>query len=163
MESVTSKNGQDSRPQECFRYMPDPTRAAGQGVGQPAAAGIPTLIGNLAPAFELPCTRFPEPARSRVRLADYGGRWLVLVFYPRDFSLVCPTELIGLSQRFDEFAAQNCELLGVSCDSVESHERWIATPRSRGGLGGLSFPLGSDHDGAAARAYGVFQARITWR
>ncbi len=63
-------------------------------------------------------------------LADYRGRWLVLVFYPRDFSLVCPTELIGLSQRFDEFAAQNCELLGISCDSVESHERWIATPRS---------------------------------
>ena len=87
------------------------------------------------------------------------GRWLVLVFYPRDFSLVCPTELIGLSQRFDEFAAQKCELLGVSCDSVESHERWIATPRSRGGLGGLSFPLGSDLDGAAARAYGVFQAQ----
>ena len=82
-----------------------------------------------------------------------------MVFYPRDFSLICPTELIGLSQRFDEFAAQNCELLGVSCDSVESHERWIATPRSRGGLGGLSFPLGSDLDGSAARAYGVYQEK----
>src|SRR5207302_916330 len=84
------------------------------------------LIGNLAPAFDLPCTRFPNPARCRVALGDYRGRWLVLVFYPRDFSLVCPTELIGLSQRFDEFAGQGCELLGISCDSVESHERWIA-------------------------------------
>jgi len=116
-----------------------------------------TLIGNPAPAFDLPCTRFPDPARNRVRLADYRGRWLMLVFYPRDFSLVCPTELIGLSQRFDDFAAQNCELLGVSCDSVESHERWIATPMSKGGLGGLSFPLASDADGTAARAYGVYQ------
>jgi eukaryotic-like serine/threonine-protein kinase len=138
--------------------MPDPSRAAEAVVDQPATATIPTLIGNPAPAFDLPCTRFPDPDRSRVSLANYSGRWLVLVFYPRDFSLVCPTELIGLSQRFDEFAAHQCELLGVSCDSVESHERWIATPRSRGGLGGLSFPLGSDLDGAAARAYGVFQA-----
>src|SRR5262249_11176992 len=93
----------------------------------------------------------------RVSLADYRGRWLVLVFYPSDFSLVCPTELIGLSQRFDEFAAQNCDLLGISCDTVESHERWIATPTSRGGLGGLSFPLASDRDGSAARAYGTYQ------
>jgi eukaryotic-like serine/threonine-protein kinase len=118
-----------------------------------------TLIGNPAPAFNLPCTRFPDPTRSRVSLADCKGHWLTLVFYPRDFSLVCPTELIGLSQRVDEFAAQNCELLGVSCDSVESHERWIATPRSRGGLGGLTFPLGSDLDGSAARAYGVYQEK----
>jgi eukaryotic-like serine/threonine-protein kinase len=122
-------------------------------------AGMATLIGNPAPAFDLPCTRFPDPARSRVSLAAYRGRWLTLVFYPRDFSLVCPTELIGLSQRFDEFAAQNCDLLGVSCDTVESHERWIATPMSRGGLGGLSFPLGSDLDGSAARAYGVYQEK----
>src|SRR5271155_854925 len=126
---------------------------------RPPLAAISTLIGNRAPDFDLPCTRFPDPARSRVRLADYRGRWLVLVFYPGDFSLVCPTELIGLSQRFDEFAGQSCDLLGVSCDSVESHERWIATPSKRGGLGGLSFPLGSDADGMAARAYGVYQAR----
>jgi eukaryotic-like serine/threonine-protein kinase len=137
--------------------MPEPLSVAEPETLRPGSASMATLIGNPAPTFDLPCTRFPDPARSRVSLADYGGRWLALVFYPRDFSLVCPTELIGLSQRFDEFAAQNCELLGVSCDSVESHERWIATPRSRGGLGGLSFPLGSDLEGSAARAYGVFQ------
>jgi alkyl hydroperoxide reductase subunit AhpC len=118
-----------------------------------------TLMGNPAPAFDLPCTRFPDPARSRVALGDYRGRWLVLMFYPRDFSLVCPTELVGLSQRFDEFAGQGCDLLGISCDSVESHERWIATPRARGGLGGLNFPLASDQDGAAARSYGVYHER----
>jgi alkyl hydroperoxide reductase subunit AhpC len=118
-----------------------------------------TLIGNPAPAFDLACTRFPDPSRSRVALGDYRGRWLVLVFYPSDFSLVCPTELIGLSQRLDEFAGHQCDLLGVSCDTVESHERWIATPRERGGLGGLSFPLASDRDGSVARAYGVYQER----
>ena len=139
--------------------MLDPLSVAEPETMRPSSASIATLIGNPAPAFDLPCTRFPDPARSRVNLADYRGRWLLLVFYPRDFSLICPTELIGLSQRFDEFAAQNCELLGVSCDTVESHERWIATPMSRGGLGGLAFPLGSDIDGSAARAYGVYQTK----
>jgi alkyl hydroperoxide reductase subunit AhpC len=89
-------------------------------------------------------------------LRDYRGRWLLLVFYPRDFSLVCPTELVGLSQRFDEFAAQDCDILGISCDTVESHNRWIATPRHQGGLGGLNFPLASDLDGTVSRAYGVY-------
>jgi alkyl hydroperoxide reductase subunit AhpC len=126
---------------------------------RPSPAPTTTLIGNPAPAFDLPCTRALDPARSRVSLADYRGRWLVLVFYPSDFSLVCPTELIGLSQRFDEFANQSCDLLGVSCDSVESHERWIATPTARGGLGGLSFPLASDLDGRVARAFGTFHER----
>jgi alkyl hydroperoxide reductase subunit AhpC len=139
--------------------MSDPLSAAGEGDMRRPRAFEPTLIGNPAPAFDLPCTRFPDPARQRASVENYRGHWLVLVFYPRDFSLVCPTELIGLSQHFDDFAARNCELLGISCDSVESHERWIATPMSRGGLGGLSFPLASDVDGAAARAYGVYQAK----
>jgi alkyl hydroperoxide reductase subunit AhpC len=118
-----------------------------------------TFIGNPAPPFDLPCTRFPDPSRSRTRLEDYRGRWLILLFYPRDFSLVCPTELIGISQHFDEFEHHDCEILGVSCDSVEQHERWMATPTARGGLGGLNFPLASDADGAVSRAYGVFQPR----
>jgi alkyl hydroperoxide reductase subunit AhpC len=133
--------------------------ATGDEAAGPSVGAIATLIGNPAPAFNLPCTRVLDPSRSRVSLADYRGRWLLLVFYPSDFSLVCPTELIGLSQRFDEFAQHSCDLLGVSCDSVESHERWIATPMARGGLGGLSFPLASDSDGAVARAFGTFQER----
>jgi alkyl hydroperoxide reductase subunit AhpC len=137
--------------------MSDNANVTEAGTSRPHPASVATLIGSPAPSFDLPCTRFPDAARGRVRLGDYRGRWLALVFYPRDFSLVCPTELIGLSQRFDEFAAHDCDLLGVSCDSVESHERWIATPRARGGLGGLNFPLASDIDGRAARTFGVYQ------
>ena len=80
---------------------------------------LSTLIGNPAPAFELPCTRFPDPSRTCVTLEDYRGRWLLLLFYPRDFSLICPTELISLSQRFDEFEKHHCDILGVSCDPVD--------------------------------------------
>jgi eukaryotic-like serine/threonine-protein kinase len=118
-----------------------------------------TLIGNPAPPFDLPCTRSPDPARDRARLSDYRGRWLILVFYPRDFSMVCPTELIGLSQRREEIANLNCDLLAIGCDPIDLHERWMNAPKSQGGLGGLNFPLASDADGEVSRAYGVYQPR----
>ena len=120
---------------------------------------LSTLIGNPAPAFELPCTRFPDPSRTCVTLEDYRGRWLLLLFYPRDFSLVCPTELIGLSQCYEEFEKHQCDILGVSCDPVDLHERWMATPVARGGLGGLNFPLASDVDGSVSQVYRVYQER----
>jgi eukaryotic-like serine/threonine-protein kinase len=112
-------------------------------------------VGKCAPQFDLPCTRGPGLG-GRVRLTDYRDRWLILVFYPRDFSLVCPTELTALSARVEEFARRSCDVLGVSTDSVKSHERWIATPRAQGGLGEIHFPLASDRDGAVARAYDVY-------
>jgi eukaryotic-like serine/threonine-protein kinase len=121
-------------------------------------------VGRRAPKFDLPCTGGPG-SRGRAALADYRDRWLVLVFYPRDFSLVCPTELLALNARLEEFRRRGCELLAVSTDSLDSHERWIATPRALGGLGGLDFPLGSDPDGATSRAYGVYleQQRVALR
>jgi alkyl hydroperoxide reductase subunit AhpC len=115
-----------------------------------------TLVGSLAPDFDLPCTPRPGTDRPRARLADFRGRWLALVFYPRDFSLVCPTELVALSDYAGEFHRGGCELLGVSCDPIETHEQWIATPRARGGLEGLEYALASDEEGEVARAYGVY-------
>ncbi|MGQ0637147.1 MAG: protein kinase domain-containing protein [Planctomycetaceae bacterium] len=119
------------------------------------AAASP-LVGSLAPDFSLPCTSVGSGGPRTASLADYRGRWLMLLFYPRDFSLVCPTELTALSARLDEFQRRGCELLGVSTDSIETHERWIATPKGQQGLGGLAFPLAADEAGAAARAYGVY-------
>jgi alkyl hydroperoxide reductase subunit AhpC len=92
-------------------------------------------------------------------LDDYLDRWLVLVFYPRDFSLICPTELTALSRQIEEFRRRDCEVLGISTDSVATHERWITTPSVQGGLGGLRYPLASDEDGAVCRAYGVYGPR----
>jgi eukaryotic-like serine/threonine-protein kinase len=116
----------------------------------------PLMVGSLAPDFSLSCTTRGSDGAHVASLADYRGRWLMLVFYPRDFSLVCPTELTALSARIEEFQKRGCELLGVSTDTVATHEQWIVAPRSQGGLGGLSFPLASDPDGVACRAYGVF-------
>jgi len=113
------------------------------------------VVGKSAPDFLLPCTSGTRHSRRVLRLADYGGRWLILFFYPRDFSLICPTELSAMSARLGELAALGADVLAVSTDSLESHERWIATPRAQGGLGPVSFPLASDLQGAVTRAYAV--------
>jgi eukaryotic-like serine/threonine-protein kinase len=116
-------------------------------------------VGSRAPDFSLPCTRPTSAARERVTLDDYRDRWLILLFYPRDFSLVCPTELTALSARLDEFSSRDCEILGISTDSLDTHEKWIAAPVAAAGLGGLRFPLASDEEGLAAKAYGIFLPR----
>jgi eukaryotic-like serine/threonine-protein kinase len=122
-------------------------------------------VGSLAPDFHLPCTPRSDSGANTVALADFRGRWLILIFYPRDFSLVCPTELTAFSVRIDDFRRQGCEIVGISCDTVESHLRWISTPLEHGGLGGLAFPLASDADGQVCGDYGVFleQQRVALR
>ena len=91
-------------------------------------------VGKHAPEFDLSCTSGPG-LRRRVALADYRDRWLILVFYPRDFSLVCPTGAHRPDARMEDLRSRGCDILGVSTDSLESHERWIATPRSRAAWG----------------------------
>ncbi|HEY1861853.1 MAG TPA: redoxin domain-containing protein [Gemmataceae bacterium] len=124
--------------------------------------GAPTpsaMVGARAPGFSLPCTRLADSERQRVTLTDYLDHWLLLVFYPRDFSLVCPTELTALSGQITDFQRRDCQVLGISTDALATHERWVATPKVQGGLGGLNFPLASDEDGAVCRAYGVYGPR----
>jgi peroxiredoxin (alkyl hydroperoxide reductase subunit C) len=89
-----------------------------------------------------------EPAE--VRLAALRGRWVVLLFYPRDFTTVCPTEILELSKRMPELRALSAEALAVSVDDVETHRRWIAEV-----LGPVALPLVADPDRAISRAYGA--------
>lgn len=90
-----------------------------------------------------------------ISLADYEGKYLVLFFYPLDFTFVCPTELIAFSNAMDQFRSLSCEVVGVSTDSHFSHLAWINTPRKQGGLGGLDYPLLSDFNKSISRDYGV--------
>ncbi|MGH7279631.1 MAG: peroxiredoxin [Candidatus Rokuibacteriota bacterium] len=89
------------------------------------------------------------------RLADYRGKWLVLFFYPADFTFVCPTEVTAMSDRYDEFNELGAEVLGVSTDTVFSHRAWIQTPREKNGVGDLAYPLAADVTKQVAREYGV--------
>ncbi|KAJ1655634.1 cTPxI [Dispira simplex] len=90
-----------------------------------------------------------------VSLADYKGKYVVMVFYPMDFTFVCPTELIAFSDRVAEFEKLNAQVLGVSVDSEFSHLAWTNLPRNKGGLGDMKIPLVSDLKKSISKDYGV--------
>jgi alkyl hydroperoxide reductase subunit AhpC len=88
-------------------------------------------------------------------LSQYKGKWLILFFYPLDFTFVCPTEIIDFSNKMEDFKKLNAELVGCSVDSHYTHLAWINTPRKEGGLGEIKYPLLSDLNKEVAQAYGV--------
>ncbi|KAL7990570.1 hypothetical protein Chor_014000, partial [Crotalus horridus] len=90
-----------------------------------------------------------------VSLDDFKGKYLVLFFYPLDFTFVCPTEIIAFSDKANEFHDVNCEVVAVSVDSHFCHLAWINTPRKTGGLGHMNIPLLSDLTKQISRDYGV--------
>ena len=112
-------------------------------------------VGQPAPDFEMPSTKNLEKLDEPVRLSDYRGKWAVLLFYPLDFTFVCPTELTTFSDKYADFEAVGAEVIGVSTDSVYSHRAWLQTPRERGGVEGLKYPLASDITKQVSRDYGV--------
>jgi peroxiredoxin (alkyl hydroperoxide reductase subunit C) len=112
-------------------------------------------IGRPAPAFKMDSTKNLETLDVPVSLEDYRGKWLILFFWPFDFTFVCPTEVTAFNDHLDEFLDLDCEILGVSVDSVHTHRAWIKTPREQNGIGPVRFPLASDIKKEVARAYGV--------
>ena len=112
-------------------------------------------VGQPAPYFEMLSTKNMDTLDEVVTLDDYKGKWLILFFYPYDFSFVCPTEIRALSDCYEEFKALNAELLGVSTDSVYAHRAWLMTPEEENGVMGAKYPLASDQTQAVAEAYGV--------
>src|SRR5689334_18670184 len=112
-------------------------------------------VGKPAPDFNLPSTKNLDTLAENVKLSDYKGKWLILLFYPLDFTFVCPTELTAFSDRLDEINGIGAEVLGVSTDSVHSHRAWIKTPRDQNGIEGLTYPLLSDVGGRLAAKYNI--------
>jgi alkyl hydroperoxide reductase subunit AhpC len=90
-----------------------------------------------------------------IRLSDYRGKYVVLFFYPLDFTFVCPTEIIAFSDDFAEFHKRGAQLIAVSVDSKYTHLAWTKTPRKAGGLGEIAYPIVSDLNKSIARSYGV--------
>jgi alkyl hydroperoxide reductase subunit AhpC len=91
----------------------------------------------------------------KYKLSSNRGKYVVLFFYPLDFTFVCPTEIIAFSDRVAEFEKRNCQVIGASVDSQYSHLAWIETPRAQGGLGGLKYPLVADLTKKISADYGV--------
>jgi len=122
-------------------------------------------VGQPAPDFNMPSTKNIETLEENVKLSDYKGKWLIQIFYPLDFTFVCPTELTAFSDRIDELTGIGAEVIGISTDSVHSHRAWIKTPRDQNGIEGLKYPLASDVGGRLAAKYNILveEANIALR
>ncbi len=110
-------------------------------------------VGKVAPDFM--ATAVVDQEFKTIKLSDYRGKYVVLFFYPLDFTFICPTEINAFSDRYADFTANNAEVLGVSVDSEFSHLAWIQTDRKSGGIGDLTYPLISDLKKEIATAYHV--------
>ncbi|MAW51231.1 MAG: thioredoxin peroxidase [Geminicoccus sp.] len=112
------------------------------------------LVTQQAPEFKAQAV-MPDGQFKEVSLSDYRGKYVVLFFYPLDFTFVCPTEIIAFSDREGDFAAEDVQILGVSIDSHFSHLAWTNSARDEGGIGKISYPLVADLNKQIARDYDV--------
>ena len=116
---------------------------------------IDHLVGQPAPAFKAEAVSGNGRIDQEFTLASLRGRYVLLLFYPLDFTFVCPTEIIAFDEALDDLHARNAEVVGVSVDSVYAHRAWRKTPREQGGVGPIRFPLVADLNKSIARSYGV--------
>jgi len=119
----------------------------------PTVQTTKAIVQRLAPEFEAEAVVGGE--FKTIKLSDYKGKYVVLLFYPLDFTFVCPTELIAFGDRLNEFQAIGAEVIAVSVDSKFAHLAWTNQPRDQGGLGKIALPLVSDITKSIARDYGV--------
>ncbi|MEX0619213.1 MAG: peroxiredoxin [Pseudohongiellaceae bacterium] len=108
-----------------------------------------------APDFTATAVMPDGSFKENFSLSDYRGKYVVLFFYPLDFTFVCPSEIIAHDKRADALRERGVEVIGVSIDSQFSHYAWRETPVEKGGIGRIGFPLVSDVKHEIVRAYGV--------
>jgi peroxiredoxin 2/4 len=113
-----------------------------------------TLVTKEAPDFTAKAV-MPNNAFAEVTLSSYRGKYVVLFFYPLDFTFVCPSEIIAFDAALAKFEKKNTQVLGVSVDSHYTHLAWKNTPRKEGGIGAIKYPLVSDLDKSISRNFGV--------
>lgn len=116
------------------------------------------LVTKPAPDFKantvMPDNTIEEKTLSELR----GGNYAIVFFYPLDFTFVCPSEIIAFDTKLDEFKKRHCEVIGVSVDSQFTHAAWKRTPRDKGGIGNIQYPLVADLSKKIAESYGVLFA-----
>lgn len=114
------------------------------------------MVGVAAPDFKMLATTGNGKEFKEVSLKDYAGKWLVMFFYPRDFTFVCPTEIKSMDTHYAEFQKLNADVLAVSTDSEFSHKAWIELAEEKGGIGNLQFPIAADTTHQVSKDYGVY-------
>jgi peroxiredoxin (alkyl hydroperoxide reductase subunit C) len=115
-----------------------------------------TLVGKPAPDFSV--DGYYKGKFENYTLKSFNGKWIYLLFYPLDYTFVCPTEVLSFSKQAAEFSARQCQVLGVSVDSKFVHKAWVESKAEEGGLGGsLAYPLLADLNKTMSRSYGVLE------
>jgi len=112
------------------------------------------LVTNQAPDFTAQAV-MADNSFGELKLSDYRGKYVILFFYPLDFTFVCPSEIIAFNKALAKFKARNAEVIGVSVDSHYTHWAWKNTPVDQGGIGQIEYPLVADLNKNIARDYGV--------
>lgn len=100
------------------------------------------LIGQKAPDFK--AKALVDGQTKEISLSDFDGKNKILIFYPADFSFICPTELFAFQEKLKDFEERNTVLIAISVDQIYSHERWLESPRDEGGIKGIAYPIASD-------------------
>jgi peroxiredoxin 2/4 len=113
-----------------------------------------TLVTQEAPDFAADAV-MPDNTFGQVKLSSFKGKYVVLFFYPLDFTFVCPSEILAFNKKLDDFKKRNCEVIGVSVDSKFTHLAWKNTPVENGGIGDIQYPLVQDLNKSIARSYGI--------
>lgn len=112
------------------------------------------LVTKEAPDFTAQAV-MPNNEFAEVTLSKLRGKYVILLFYPLDFTFVCPSEIIAFDNELPKFKEKNCELIGVSVDSHFTHLAWKNTPRDKGGIGNIQYPIVADITKEISRSYGI--------
>jgi peroxiredoxin 2/4 len=113
-----------------------------------------TLVTKEAPDFAAQAV-MPDNSFAELKLSSYRGRYVVLFFYPLDFTFVCPSEIIAFDAALAKFEKKNAQVIGVSVDSHFTHLAWKNTPRKEGGIGQIKYPLVADLNKEISKKFGV--------
>lgn len=141
--------------EQCSSYAAGNVYPAGRGIWEHSLTGSKAQIGKPAPPFKGITGVFDQEFKD-VSLSDYMGKYVILLFYPLDFTFVCPTEITAFSDSLTKFKSLNAEVLAISVDSQYTHLAWSKTPRNEGGLGPVKIPLLSDLTHQVSKDYGVY-------
>lgn len=113
------------------------------------------LVGRKAPAFSAAAVTNGNDIVTDFTLEQFKGKYVILFFYPKDFTFVCPTELYAFQEKLEEFKSRNVEVIGVSTDTEQSHWGWLNMEKNAGGIKGITYPLVADTNKTISTNYDV--------
>lgn len=120
------------------------------------------LVGKKAPDFNAQAVVNGAEIISDFTLSQFKGKYVVLFFYPKDFTFVCPSELFAFQEQLEDFKSKNVEVIGVSTDTEQSHWGWLQMPKNKGGIEGVTYPLVADTNKTISYNYDVLAGDFDW-